>query len=100
MWVTLSKIKPTTKEIHIWANVYGCSSNGQHFGMVPNAYIRIMNDRKEEMYRYNLTGSEYDRMTAMHFGSLYKHNGEWKFRAVGEGYNYKSISEIKQNNYM
>ena len=53
--------------------------------MIRNAFIRIVNaDNREELCRFNLSDN-YDGKTAMIFGELYRHNGEWKFNAVGEG---------------
>ena len=55
--------------------------------MVDNAFIRIVdNDTGKEEIRYDLT-EDYDRESAVVFGELYRHNGGWKFRAVGQGYN-------------
>ena len=55
--------------------------------MVDNAFIRIVdNDTGKEEIRYDLT-EDYDRESAVVSGELYRHNGGWKFRAVGQGYN-------------
>ena len=54
--------------------------------MIKNAFIRIIDDRTGvEMCRYNLTDN-YSGMTSMIFGELYRHNGEWKFNAIGSGF--------------
>lgn len=58
----------------------------QNFGMVQNAFIRVVNDANgREIARYDLT-EDYSVETALIFGEVYRHNGEWKFRAVGQGY--------------
>ena len=58
----------------------------QNFGMVSNAYIRMSNEETgEEMIRYDL-GEDYSTETCMVLGELYRHNGEWKFNAIGAGY--------------
>ena len=58
----------------------------QNFGMVSNSYIRMVKkDNDEEMIRYDL-GEDYSTETAMVLGELYRHNGEWKFNAIGQGY--------------
>lgn len=58
----------------------------QNFGMVRNSYIRIVNEEtREEMFRYDLC-EDFDTQTAVEFGAVYKHNGQWKFEAIGSGY--------------
>ncbi len=58
----------------------------QNFGMVSNAFIRIVNDATgREIARYDLT-EDASTETAMIFGEVYRHGAEWKFRAVGQGY--------------
>jgi len=61
-------------------------SRGQNFGQVRNAFIRIVNQADSiELARYDLS-EDASSETAMIFGELYRNNGEWKFRAVGQGY--------------
>lgn len=65
---------------------YEADSRMQNFGMVSNAYIRMSNEETgEEMIRYDL-GEDYSTETSMVLGELYRHNGEWKFNAIGAGY--------------
>ena len=67
-------------------SIYDADARGQSFGQVRNAYIRVLNRADgTEMARYDLT-EDASMETAMVFGELYRHNGEWKFRAVGQGY--------------
>jgi tellurium resistance protein TerD len=67
-------------------SIYEGAARGQSFGQVSNAFIRVV-DRANgsELARYDLT-EDASTETAMIFGELYRHNGEWKFRAVGQGY--------------
>ncbi len=66
----------------------------QHFGMIENAFIRIVDaDSNQEMCKYNLS-ENYDGMTAMIFGELYRYNGEWKFNAVGQGTRDNGLGEL------
>ncbi|HJP81601.1 MAG TPA: TerD family protein [Candidatus Saccharimonadales bacterium] len=59
---------------------------GQRFGDVKNSYIRIYDKRTgQELARFNL-GADFSDETLVLFGELYRHGGEWKFRAMGEGY--------------
>ena len=61
-------------------------NRGQSFGQVRNAYIRVVNQADgAELARYDLS-EDASNETAMIFGELYRYNGEWKFRAVGQGY--------------
>ncbi len=66
--------------------IYDAEARKQNFGMVSNAYIRIVNeDTNTEIARYDLT-EDASTETAMVFGELYRHHGEWKFKAVGQGF--------------
>jgi len=66
--------------------IYDAEARKQNFGMVSNAYIRIVNeDNNSEIARYDLS-EDASTETAMVFGELYRHNGEWKFKAVGQGF--------------
>ena len=57
-----------------------------NFGQVSNAFIRIVNaSSNEEVARYDLS-EDYSIETALIFGELYRHNGEWKFKAIGQGF--------------
>lgn len=59
--------------------------NPGNFSSVREAYIRIADKDNTEIARFNLPQSN-SSVTAMIFGEIYKHNNEWKFRAVGQGY--------------
>ena len=62
--------------------------------MIKNAFIRIVNsDNNQELCRFNLSDN-YEGMTAMIFGELYRNNGEWKFNAVGEGTKDDGVSQL------
>lgn len=66
--------------------IHDAVNRRQNFGQVANAFIRIVNEETgNEIARYDLT-EEASTETAMLFGELYRNNGEWKFRAVGQGY--------------
>ena len=62
--------------------------------MIQNAFIRIVDGKtNQEMCKYNLT-ENYSGMTAMIFGEVYRHNGEWKFNAIGQGTTDASLGEL------
>ena len=72
--------------IVVAVSVYEADKRGQSFGQVRNAFIRVINDaNRTELARYDLS-EDASTETAMIFGELYRHGGEWKFRAVGQGY--------------
>ncbi len=92
--VDLSMIPAQYDRIVIVVNIYQAVERRQHFGMIQNAFIRLVDARNNnEMCKYNLT-EDYSGMTAMIFGEVYRHNGEWKFNAIGQGTNDRSIGEL------
>lgn len=92
--IDLQKVPPQYDRIVIVVNIYSAYQRKQHFGMIRNAFIRIVNAANgQEMLKYNLT-ENYSGMTAMIFGEIYRHNGEWKFGAIGTGTNDGSLSDL------
>ena len=66
-------------------NIYDGTVRGQHFGMIRNAFIRIVDlNGNKEICRYSLT-DDYAGMTGLIVGEIYRSAGEWKFNAVGQG---------------
>ena len=64
--------------------------------MIRNAYIRLVDcGTNKEICKYNLS-EKYDSMTAMIFAEVYRHNGEWKFSAIGQGTKDLSILELAE----
>ena len=83
--IDLSKVPQEYDKIVIVVNIYQAVQRNQHFGLIENAFIRLVDARNnKEMCKYNLT-DDYSGMTAMIFGEVYRHNGEWKFSAIGQG---------------
>lgn len=84
--VDLSKVPADVSKVVFCAVIYDGQARNQNFGQVANAYIRIVNTQSgAEVARYDLS-EDSSTETAMIFGELYKNNGEWKFRAVGQGF--------------
>jgi tellurium resistance protein TerD len=84
--VQLAQVPAECHRIVFPVSIYEAPQRGQNFGQVRNAFIRVVNqDGGAELTRYDLT-EDASSETAMIFGELYRHNGEWKFRAVGQGY--------------
>jgi tellurium resistance protein TerD len=66
--------------------IHDADARKQNFGQVSKASVRIVNkDNNQEVTRYDLS-EDASIETAMIFGEIYRHNGEWKFKAVGQGY--------------
>ncbi|WP_037906604.1 TerD family protein [Actinacidiphila yeochonensis] len=84
--VDLAKVPATVDKIVFPVSIYDADVRVQTFGQVSDAYIRVLNQSDgSELARYDLT-EDASTETAMIFGELYRYNGEWKFRAVGQGY--------------
>ena len=92
--VDLARVPAQYDRIVIIVTIYQARERQQHFGMIRNAFIRLVDGRNQsEMCRYNLT-DDYSGRTAMIFGEVYRHNGEWKFNAIGQGTNDNSIGDV------
>jgi tellurium resistance protein TerD len=84
--VDLSRVPADVQKVAIAVTIHDAEARRQNFGMVANAFIRVVNDiTQREIVRYDLT-EDASTETAMVFGEVYRHNAEWKFRAVGQGY--------------
>jgi tellurium resistance protein TerD len=84
--VYLDKIPEHVTELAFVVTIYEAKERKQNFGQVQNAYVRIDNgETNVQLYQYDLT-EDYDIQTAVEVCKIYKHNGVWKFKAIGEGY--------------
>lgn len=84
--VHLDKLPASIDKIAVTVTIHEAESRKQSFGQVSNAFIRCVNgDNNQEIARFDLT-EDASTETAMIFGEIYRHNGEWKFRAVGQGF--------------
>jgi len=84
--VDLSKVPDSVTKIAFTVTIYEPEQRRQNFGQVENAFIRIYNEETgEEMLRYDL-GEDFSIETAAVFGELYKNGSEWKFNAIGSGF--------------
>ncbi|MCM1498549.1 MAG: TerD family protein [Clostridium sp.] len=82
--VNLPQIPTAIDKVVFVVNIYDARSRGQHFGMIRNAFIRLVNmDNNTEICRYNLSDN-YNNMTGLVVGEIYRKNGEWKFNAIGQ----------------
>jgi len=84
--VDLSRVPADVDKIAFTVTIHDAESRRQNFGQVSNSFIRIINEaNSSEIVRYDLA-EDASTETAMIFAELYRHNNEWKFRAVGQGY--------------
>ena len=84
--VDLSKVPANISKVAFTVTIYDAEVRHQNFGQVNNAFIRIYNEMTgEELLRYEL-GEDFSIETAAVFGELYKNGSEWKFNAIGSGY--------------
>ena len=94
--INLAKVPAEYDRIVIVVNIYQAVQRRQHFGMIQNAFVRLVDTRNnKELCKYNLT-ENYSGMTAMIFGEVYRHNGEWKFSAIGQGTIDPGLSELSR----
>ncbi len=92
--VDLNRVPATIQKLVFVVNIYDAVKRRQHFGMIRNAFIRIVNGgSQQEMLRYNLT-EDYSGKTCLIAGEIYRNGGEWKFAAVGNGTNAASLGEV------
>ncbi|RFA16609.1 chemical-damaging agent resistance protein C [Subtercola boreus] len=83
--IDLAAVAPDVERIIIAVSIHDADNRRQNFGQVRSAFCRVLDQDLEEIVRYDLT-EDAARETAMLFAEIYRNNGEWKFRAVGQGY--------------
>ena len=92
--VDLASVPQQYDKIVVVVTIYQAVQRKQHFGMIENAFIRIVDARNNtELCKYNLS-ENYANMTAMIFGEIYRNNGEWKFNAVGQATTDPGLGEL------
>lgn len=92
--IQLQKVPSEIHKIVFVVNIYDCQKRKQDFGMIKNAFIRVVNKADlQEITRYNLTES-YAGKTALIVGEVYRHQGEWKFGAIGESTQDFTLSSL------
>ena len=82
--VNLPLVPSNVQKIVFVVNIYDATVRKQHFGMIQNAFIRLVNmDTRQEICRFNLS-ENYNNMSGLVVGEIYRRNGEWKFNAIGQ----------------
>jgi tellurium resistance protein TerD len=84
--VSLAELSADVQRLSFAVTIHEADARRQNFGMVSNAFIRVLNDDGgAEIARYDLS-EDASTETAMIFGELYRHGGDWKFKAIGQGF--------------
>ena len=96
IFIDLDKLPPAYDKLVFVVNIYEAVSRKQHFGMIKNAFIRVVDaDSNEELCRYNLS-DDYSGMLAMVTGEVYRRGDEWKFNAIGNGTKDPGLKELSE----
>lgn len=94
--VDLTRVPGEIDRLIIVVNIYDCAKRKQHFGMIQNAFVRIVDHvTGEEMFHFSLS-DDMTGMSSLIFGEIYRHNGEWKFSAVGQGSSEPGLGQLAQ----
>lgn len=84
--IDFSKVPDNIEKIAISVTIYDAEVRAQNFGQVSNAFVRLVDkETNTEILRYDLS-EDFSIETALVFCEIYRHNGEWKFSAVGSGF--------------
>jgi tellurium resistance protein TerD len=84
--IKLAQVPAAITRLVVAVTIHEAQARKQNFGMVHQAFIRLVNiETNVEIARFDLS-EDYSTETAMIFGEIYRYGGEWKFKAVGQGY--------------
>lgn len=93
--VNLERMFKQFHKILFLVSIYQGQQKNQHFGLLDNAYIRAVDANGKEMLKYNLNqDQDYNGMCTMLFGEVYRRDGDWKFRAIGQAFPEDSFVPI------
>lgn len=96
--VKLDSLDTKYQKILFVVAIYQGKQKNQHFGMVENAFIRAVDKSGKEIVKFSLSGdATYNSMCSMVFAEVYRKDGTWKFRAIGDAYQYDNFIEILKN---
>ncbi len=90
--VDFEKVPKNVSKIMFTINIYEANMRKQNFGMVSNSFARAVDDSGKEILKYEL-GEDYSTETGIIACEVYRHNGEWKFAAIGQGF-HGSLNDI------
>jgi tellurium resistance protein TerD len=84
--IDLPSVPPEIQRIAVTVTIHEADTRRQNFGQISRAFMRVVDDAAgAEIARFDLT-EDMSTETALVFGEIYRHGGEWKFRAVGQGF--------------
>lgn len=84
--IELSKVPAEVERISFTVTIHEAEERAQNFGQISNSFIRVVSEESgEELIRYDL-GEDFSVETAVVVGEVYRHKGEWKFNAIGSGF--------------
>lgn len=84
--IDLSSVPENISKIDFTVTIHEAEERKQNFGQVSNAYVRVVNsDTNEELIKYDL-GEDFSIETAIVIAEIYRHGSEWKFNAIGSGF--------------
>jgi tellurium resistance protein TerD len=93
--VRLNTLPERYQKIVFLVTIYQGRQKGQHFGKVENAFIRAVDAKGKEIAKFSLSGNEtLNGKCSMIFSEVYRHNGNWKFRAIGEEKDTDSLVDL------
>lgn len=92
--IQLDRVPEKIKRLTVIINIYSAYSRNQDFGKVKNCFVHASDlDSGKELVRYDVDGN-FDGKTGIFVADIYRHNGEWKFKAIGEGVKVANIAEM------
>lgn len=92
--IELDRVPANIDRLAIIINIYSAHSRHQDFSQVKNCFVRVVDeDTNKELVRYDVEG-QYKGATGMFVADIYRHNGEWKIKALGEGVDASDISQM------
>lgn len=93
--VKLDSLDVKYERILFVVSIYQGAQKKQNFSMVENAFIRAVDNKGKELVKFNISGdATYSNMCSIVFSEVYRKDGTWKFRAIGEPYQTDSFVEI------
>ncbi|ABO48885.1 stress protein [Desulforamulus reducens MI-1] len=96
IFIDLTQVPADVHRLVFVVNIYDCVARKQHFGMIQNAFIRVVNSANgQELCKFNLSEG-YEGKTSLITGEVYRHNGEWKFAAIGEATTDPGLKSLTQ----
>lgn len=97
IFVDLDKLPADYDKIIFVVNIYRAKERKQNFGMIKNAFIRVVdNESGEEICRFNLS-EDYSGMLSMIVGEVYRRGDEWKFNAIGTGTKDINLTQLSEH---